>query len=94
MKQNNCKSENVRCPLHYPQGGFHSLIPFPLNHFTFPIPIPCPSEFRNEYGDEIRSFDSEQSERLFARDAGYQTFAQPVGARTPHHRLVFGQQPR
>ena len=60
-----------RCPLHYPQGGFHSLIPFPLNHFTFPIPIPCPSEFRNEYGDEIRSFNSKQSERPFARDAGY-----------------------
>jgi hypothetical protein len=42
MKQNNCKSENVRAgdaegklaaaspavPLHYPQGGIHSLIPF------------------------------------------------------------------
>ena len=52
MKQNNCKSENVRAgtrrqacrrvpavPLHYPQGGVHSLA---LSHSLIPFLIPIP----------------------------------------------------
>jgi hypothetical protein len=42
---------------------------------------------------EIRRSESEQPERLFARDAGFRAFAEPAVARKPHHRLVFWQQP-
>lgn len=51
MKQSNSGSENVRAgarrqacrrvsavPLHYPHGGVHSLIPFPLTHSPYPFP--------------------------------------------------------
>jgi len=42
---------------------------------------------------EIRRSDSEQPERLFARDVGSQTFAEPAVAEKTRHRLVFWQQP-
>ena len=50
--------------------------------------------FRPRASNRNRLFNSEQPGHLFARDAGYRTFAQPARARTPYHRLVFGQQPR